>query len=235
MNDFPETPKATNAGALGANASHGADASLGSNASHGTAEAAAMREAEMWRRQRRDRRKASEGNALSVSSGILDSAQTVAILSLAERIRKLESAGSGYDMILQDAGGGGGDHPFRVIDASDGEGPKVRVLPGICNFSFPTVAGQPNEWTTAAEHEANAPRIVIPSTGYVAFLPSGSTPPFPASVNIGFSATFSGTAIPLAKVTVTSGVISEIRQLIFDSVSLVALDYGGGDIRYALS
>lgn len=158
MNDFPETPKTTNAGALGANASHGADASLGSNASHGTAEAAAMREAEMWRRERRDRRKISEGNALSVSSGGLDSAQTIAILSLAARLDRLEAAGTGYSMLLQ--GGGGGASKLQLVDASSGGTLKVGVTVGTVSHDVPTMAGSPLTATPA-------PTLTITQSGFV--------------------------------------------------------------------
>lgn len=122
-------------------------------------------------------------------------------------------------------------HPFKVIDASDAEELKVRVLPGLCNFAFPTVNGFANDLTDPAGHLADAPRIDIPDTGYVALVFAGTTPgsPYPASVDIQFSPTMGTGTLPIAKVTVSGGRITQIYQTVFDVVGVAALNYGGPD------
>ncbi len=58
------------------------------------------------------------------------------------------------------------DHPFKVIDASDATGPKVRVLPGLLNAGFPTVGGQNNVFVKSDTHSANAPRLSLSGQRY---------------------------------------------------------------------
>lgn len=68
------------------------------------------------------------------------------------------------------------DHPFRVIDASDATGPKVRVMPGSFNGWESTVGGadnsSPNVWYPVGGRTEASPPIptlsVSPSTPWIA-------------------------------------------------------------------
>lgn len=137
-------------------------------ASLGTAAAAAMRDALARHRSRR------EPDPLAPRT-VEDAAQTAALLALDARLARLEGAALGYRNLLQ-AGGGGGAHPFKVIDASDANGPKVRVMPGSFNGWESTVGGadnsSPKVWYPVGGRTEASPPIptlsVSPSTPWIA-------------------------------------------------------------------
>lgn len=117
-----------------------------------------------------------------------------ALNQLAERIESVAasvpslSAGRGMRLVSSSDGvvlestakGGAGasvpDHPFRVIDASDSEGPKVRVMPGSFNGWESTVGGadnsSPKVWYPVGGRTEASPPIptlsVSPSTPWIA-------------------------------------------------------------------
>lgn len=154
----------------------------------------------------------------------------------------LEATRPYYD---KTGGGGGvgnfGPHPFKVINATDGDGPKVRVLPGACNFTFPTVSGATNEYWTPLDHLNSAPRIDVSGFTAVCFVvialsPGASGSIFPVT-DIVAKSSLSSSDVPVAVVTLSSGSpkrITGIRQMLYDFVGVTVLNYADG-VQYAIT
>lgn len=134
---------------------------------------------------------------------------------------------------------GFGAHPFKVINATDEGGPKVRVLPGACNFTFPTVDGSTNEYWTPKDHLDNAPRLDVSGFTDGCFIVMEFTPSttiFP-DANIIAASSSSPSRLPIAYVALSSGTpkrITGIRQLLYDFVGVTTLVYSTGT-QYAIS
>lgn len=134
-----------------------------------------------------------------------------------------------------------GAHPFKVINATDEDGPKVRVLPGACNFSFPTVGGASNEYWTPTDHLNSAPRLDVSGFASVCFvvIELSSGPPgsiYPAT-NIVAKASLSQSDLPVAVITLSTGSpvrITGIRQMLYDFVGVTTLNYADG-VQYAIT
>lgn len=132
---------------------------------------------------------------------------------------------------------GFGAHPYKVINATDEDGPKVRVLPGACNFGFPTVGGSSNEYFSALDHLQNAPRLSITATCFVVlkFSSPSVDEPFPGVVNLETATALTTDTLPVAVVLVQGGRIASIRQLLFDYVGATSVYYANGMVRYAIT
>ncbi len=117
---------------------------------------------------------------------------------------------------IGDSGSNAGSHPFKVINATSGGSPKVRVVFGQVNSITPTIGG------TALDH-STPPKLTLTTSGVVYLIVNldGSGNILTATVNNAASLPSAGALtgyLTLATVTISGGVVLAINQSVTHSL-----------------